>query len=737
MYLNNYISNIDNIELVNTINETATSFINRINDNFNINEQLNALLLGNVQSGKTAQMLGIISAMADDGYKMFLLLTTDNVDLHRQTYNRVRNYLSDFNVLNEKEDSFLTSASLIKPTIAVLKKNSRVLSRWKNHLLNTNICKGLFLVVFDDEADASSLNTLVNKNRVSTINRRLAEIKSSAAGTIYIEVTATPQAIVLQTAMSGWRPKFVYYFKPGTNYLGGNYFYPKTKSLNTVFTPNYELDSIVEDGDVVCPLGLSKSILSFLVNCAHRKLNGLYNCNFMIHPSMRINVHNKFVTTIQDHLNLLQKSTEEKAFDTNLREEWMNLQQTKPDLEDYEEIKETVIEILDNTEIMVIPLNSKSFVCRDSNNPDALDLSKGFNIVVGGNSLGRGITFPNLQTVYYCRTSKAPQADTFWQHSRIFGYDREKQMVRIFIPKDLYKLFSDLNSSNEMLIKQVEENLDNIQLIFPSNIKPTRNSVVDNEYVNLIYGGVNLFAESPIRINVETINQIITQYASEKSVDVEPELIIKLLTLVKIENSDDFNTNKYIGCIQGLKTKRPQLKCKLIVRLDRDIAKGSNTLLSPNDRILGDTFKKEIVLTMYRILGSKEKGWDGFPLWIPNIKFPDDCCFYDVEELARDESITKTKRSGKAIEQRLIPNGTILKSIEEDEKVLILIHNMMALYEGTTIMNIVLECQREYQERYFSMKTNDWRHLIRDYVRKVTERPDLQEEEVFRYVMAG
>ena len=41
------------------------------------------------------------------------------------------------------------------------------------------------------------------------------------------------------------------------------------------------------------------------------------------------------------------------------------------------------------------------------------------------------------------------------------------------------------------------------------------------------------------------------------------------------------------------------------------------------------------------------------------------------------------------------------------------------------------------QARYFSMKGNDWRHLIRDYVRKVTERPDLQEEEVFRYVMAG
>lgn len=351
---------------------------------------------------------------------------------------------------------------------------------------------------------------------------------------------------------------------------------------------------------------------------------------------MRINVHNKFVTTIQDHLNLLQRSTEEKAFDTNLRAEWRNLQQTKPDLEDYEDIKESVIEILDNTELLVIPLNSKSFVCRDPDNPDALDLSKGFNIVVGGNTLGRGITFPNLQTVYYCRNSKTPQADTFWQHSRIFGYDREKQMVRMFIPKGLYKLFSDLNASNEMLIKQVEDNLDNIQLIFPSYIRPTRKNVIDNEYLNFIHGGVNLFAELPLRINVETINQIISQYASEKSVDAEPELIIRLLNLVKSETIEDFNTNKFVACIQGLKAKRPQLKCKLIVRLDRDITKGTGTLLSPNDRTLGDSYKKEVVLTMYRIIGSKDKGWDGYPLWIPNIKFPDDCCFYDIEEIARD-----------------------------------------------------------------------------------------------------
>ena len=91
----------------------------------------------------------------------------------------------------------------------------------------------------------------------------------------------------------------------------------------------------------------------------------------------------------------------------------------------------------------------------------------------------------------------------------------------------------------------------------------------------------------------------------------------------------------------------------------------------------------------------------------------------------------------KAVEVQMIPKGSVLDDVEKDDDVRRLVHNMMELYEGTTIMNIVLECQREYQQRYFSMGGNDWRHLIRDYVRQVTERPELQDNEVFRYVMAG
>ena len=109
--------------------------------------------------------------------------------------------------------------------------------------------------------------------------------------------------------------------------------------------------------------------------------------------------------------------------------------------------------------------------------------------------------------------------------------------------------------------------------------------------------------------------------------------------------------------------------------------------------------------------------------------------------LGTSESVTlilpTPKKNRKADEIRLVPIGSMLEDVEADDDVRRLVHNMMELYEGTTIMNIVVECQKEYQERYFSMDTNDWRHLLRDYVRQVTERPNLQEEEVFRYVMAG
>lgn len=631
-YIGTYLNTLQSHELRESVVNTSNELVSNISSRFLFASQLNCLLLGNVQSGKTGQMLGAISLLADKGYRLFILLTTDNVDLQRQTYNRVKKSLLDFNVISEKEEVLFEQVRLTRPTVIVLKKNSRVLRKWKDILVNTDICHGLPLVIFDDEADAASLNTKVNSNKVSPINRNLSLIKKTSTSSVYIEVTATPQAVLLQSLVSGWRPSFVTYFKPGSQYLGGNFFYSDPASYCAKFTEDNELDKIIAEDDTVTPDGLRDSILTFLEVCAYKKIKGETNCNFMIHPNVKIDVHNKFVNRVQEFLNLLEVSQNEKGFEKALKIIWNDLQHTKPDFPSFEDIQNGVTDILDNTEIMVVPLNSKSFVCRDSSNPDALDLSKGFNIVIGGNTLSRGITFPHLQTVYYCRSAKRMQADTFWQHSRIFGYDREKELVRIFIPQQLYKFFTELNKSNEMLIEQVTHGLENLQVILPADISPTRKNVLDSKYLNAIVGGMNFFASDPVDSNTEVIDSIVSQYGDALSVPTDKETVINLLQLVGSCDSQDFSSHKYISCVHALCAKRPSIKLRLIVRKNREISKGTGTLLSENDRKLGSKFDDEIVLTLYRVNGEVAKGWNGKPLWIPNIKFPKNICFYDTFE---------------------------------------------------------------------------------------------------------
>lgn len=632
MYLEKYLSILKKESQKKSVQEISEQFIQQIKQHFDFKTNISGLLLGNVQSGKTSQMLGAISRMADEGYKIFIILTSDNVDLQRQTYNRVKASLTEFDVLSEKDDILYLNNGLRKPVVFVLKKNGRVLGTWKNLLVSNSFCKGQFLTIFDDEADNASLNTLVNRNKTSPINKNLQAIRNSASSSIYIEVTATPQALLLQSSISDWRPGFVVYFKPGEGYLGGDFFYSDPKPFSILFTPENELDDVTADDDNFCPVGLQKSIIYFLIECAHKKLVGESNCNFMIHPSVRTSVHAKFANRIEEHLNLLQRSTEDQAFSDCLKEAWLDLRGSSPNIEDFDDIQEEVVNILDSMQLAVYTLNSKSTNGRDPNNPDALNLEEGFNIVVGGNTLGRGITFPHLQVVYYCRSAKTPQADTFWQHSRIFGYDREGGLVRIFIPQSLYKLFTELNKANGIIIKQIVENgLDGIELIYPTNVKPTRKNVLDNLYLNVISGGVNFFPNYPIEDNVATIDPLVEKFKDQDICVTDEDTLLEILNHAGSELPSDFDSKKFQDCITALVQKRPKLKFRIIVRYNRDISKGTGTLLSPTDRLLGDQYKGDVVLTLYRVKGQSEKGWKGKPFWIPNIKFPHDSSFYNAD----------------------------------------------------------------------------------------------------------
>jgi type I restriction enzyme R subunit len=102
-----------------------------------------------------------------------------------------------------------------------------------------------------------------------------------------------------------------------------------------------------------------------------------------------------------------------------------------------------------------------------------------------------------------------------------------------------------------------------------------------------------------------------------------------------------------------------------------------------------------------------------------------------------DNHFHKTVRKVINKEAKLVPPGSVLNDVEDDQRVRALVHNMIELYEGTTILKIVAECQKEFGEKYVSMSRKEWHHLIGDYVRSVTERPELQDDEEFRYSLAG
>jgi len=622
-YLDNYIEHIKatgNSSLAEAVQATAYKITPIYIAPFSYKEHVVSLLLGNVQSGKTSHLFGLICSAADEGFNIFLLLTTDNTLLQQQTLFRVRNDLPDFCVCGETDEYAFNANQMRKPAIIVLKKNGNVLKRWKNNLSSSHYCEGNALFIIDDEADAASLNTLINRKRKSTIFSKLGDIEKTSSSSIYLQVTGTPQAVLLQSNQSGRRPYFTHYFAPGKGYIGGNSLFSADKSPYVILTDNEEAGDLLKD-DEIAENGLLKALCYHLVSSADIYLNGGKVSNFLIHPSMKTSQHSKFADKIAAYLNEIAGSIDEEEINSAFKDVYDDLATTKPSIRPFDEIMAKIAEILENDGVNLIILNSKTAFTEN------VKYATGINVIIGGNSLGRGITFPKLQTTYYCRVSKNPQADTMWQHARMFGYDREISLMRVFIPPILYKLFSDINATNDSIISQIERGRpEDVNIHYPEKLRPTRKNILDNEVVMTFTGGVDYFPFAPNNKSIEALDEMLTPFG-EDTYSVNLNIFVNILENI-ISDSDDWKPKNFIGIIQTLLSEKPGAQGKLIVRRNRDIGKGTGTLLSPNDRAIGKAVTDLPVLTMYKVTGSK--GWDGRKIWIPNIKLPGTDVYYCI-----------------------------------------------------------------------------------------------------------
>ncbi len=601
--------------IADSIRGSIDSFVESHITDFDCKSRRTGLLYGQIQSGKTGQMMGAIAASADAGFKLFVVLTTDNVRLQEQTLQRALESLDSFNVCSESDDMRFRSGKLRRPTLVVLKKNQNVLRRWHDIIASSGFCTENPLFVVDDEADSASLNTRINQAEQSTINSLLEGIISLSPASIYLQVTATPQAILLQRLTSNFSPDFTHYFEPGDGYLGGNYFY-SDETICIKPTDDNERNILLRQDDVL-PEGLRKAFWAFIVSSAHLLIiEDKQVCNFLIHPGLRTHEHDTIERKVGLLLGKIQQDLQVNAgiVIEELRDAWADLQSTKADLIGFDALESRLNSLLD--EINIVVINSESSA--------TTSYVTGLNVVVGGNSLGRGLTLPGLHTVYYCRTARTPQADTCWQHSRIFGYDRDGDLCRIFLPPTLLRLFRELDEANDAVtgIIRKEGNLENYSILSPRGTRPTRTSVIDRNAYDIWSGGVNYFPDLPTSANLQQLDDLISTENMER--DISLELAEQIISLIEVEHDEPWVPDLVKTHISVLRDSGYASGCHLVIRTNRDVGKGTGTLLSPDDRLLthNTQYRDRLVLVMYRLNGTVDKDWDGSPLWVPNIKFP-------------------------------------------------------------------------------------------------------------------
>lgn len=142
---------------------------------------------------------------------------------------------------------------------------------------------------------------------------------------------------------------------------------------------------------------LFNAVLRHLLVSAQIFSKGGSVCNFLIHPSVRKAIHSKFEKEIQNILEMINNSLQTNDLKEKLKIIYNDFSPQQTILTDFETLYKKIPSIIKETRIIV--MNGDTSV-------SSKDYSSGNNIIIGGNTLGRGVTFPKLQTIYYTRTAK-------------------------------------------------------------------------------------------------------------------------------------------------------------------------------------------------------------------------------------------------------------------------------------------------------------------------------------------
>lgn len=361
------------------------------------------LVVGQVQSGKTANYTGLICKAADAGFNLIVVLAGIHNNLRSQTQNRIDEGFLGFDTQYERAytmnkttkigvglipgfenaiaNSYTTSLekgdftsratntagfnfNAPQPILFVVKKNASVLKRlcnWLQTQATNDKITNKSLLIIDDEADNASINTNVKELDPTAINKNICKMISLFNCSAYVGYTATPFANIFipQNEDDLFPRDFIINIPAPTNYIGpekvfGTSIIPDdtNNDLLPIVCPIKDYDFFVpqghkKDGDKPTfsdiPESLKTALKCFIVTCAVRiaRGQGTKHNSMLIHISRFQAWQNHIRDLVVDLFNYYKQEIE--AGDPTIFEEFRKILEN--DTANYKSYKAVTTEI--------------------------------------------------------------------------------------------------------------------------------------------------------------------------------------------------------------------------------------------------------------------------------------------------------------------------------------------------------------------------------------------------------
>lgn len=522
---------------VANIQKSCNWILNHLSNDTRKIGPVKGLVTGSVQSGKTANMEGLVSMAADYDWNFFIILSGTIDNLRKQTRDRFKKDLCNsegilwrildftgedkhFQMEELKLNPLSGSKNFSQRYVTVCLKNSKRLEKLIDWLYDDPKRTGkLRIVVIDDEADQASINTaeitLEEEQERCAINQLICNLvngkKSDGSNPTtcfqamnYLSYTATPYANVLnESSTESLYPKdFVCTLPEAHEYFGTKVIFgndeqdcPGFPVLHSI-TPDesHYLKSIQKGKKTGIPDSLKDAISWFLCATAVlRKRGHKKSISMLVHTSSIQKEHFALYDEIQKWLvnksdvlhccSEIYKSeasavTKEDLQTANPEYGWID--SVTEEMPEFNEISDEILDILNGiTNILMddnkeLEYSTGLHLCVDncSANKEAeegtylrivypsseqlkqLPKAPAF-LIIGGNTLSRGLTIDGLVCTYFSRTSN--QADTLMQMARWFGYRKGYELLqRIWMTEDAQRKFRALAKIDMDLKSEIE-----------------------------------------------------------------------------------------------------------------------------------------------------------------------------------------------------------------------------------------------------------------------------------------